>query len=152
MSRPKIIPEFYCSDYHRSLHFYREVLGFAVRYERLEERFAYLDLDGAELMIEQTVDSSRTFLADVVAYPFGRGVHLQIEVENSDALYARVQAASSRIFLPIEDRWYRVDNEESGNRQFVVMDPDGYLLRFWHDLGTRRFSVDATPERAASIP
>jgi catechol 2,3-dioxygenase-like lactoylglutathione lyase family enzyme len=137
MSRPRIVPEFYCSDFPRSLHFYVSVLGFAVRYDRPEERFAYLDLNGAELMIEQTMDLSRTFLAGPAQYPFGRGVNLQIEVEDADLLYARVQAANSPIFLPLEDRWYRLEEEESGNRQFVVMDPDGYLLRFWHSLGTR---------------
>jgi catechol 2,3-dioxygenase-like lactoylglutathione lyase family enzyme len=138
MSHPKIVPEFYCSDFSRSLHFYVEVLGFAVRYGRPEERFAYLDLDGAELMIEQTVDLPRTFLAGAVEYPFGRGVHLQIEVENADELHERVLAAGIPLFLPLEERWYRIDKEESGNRQFVVMDPDGYLLRFWHDLGKRK--------------
>ena len=137
MSRPKIVPELLCSDFTQALRFYTDVLGFAVRYDRPDERFAYLDLGGAELMIEQTVERSRTFLAAEARYPFGRGVHLQIEIDDADALYARVQAAGSRIFLPIEDRWYQTgETEESGDRQFVVVDPDGYLLRFWHDLGT----------------
>jgi hypothetical protein len=26
---------------------------------------------------------------------------------------------------------------EAGNRQFVVTDPDGYLLRFYEDMGSR---------------
>jgi catechol 2,3-dioxygenase-like lactoylglutathione lyase family enzyme len=138
MSRPKIVPEFYCSDFQRSLTFYGEVLGFTVRYSRPEERFAYLDLDGAELMIEQTTDPSRTFVPGELHFPFGRGMNLQIEVMDADFLYERVLCAGIPLFLPIEDRWYRRDNEEDGNRQFVVMDPDGYLLRFWHNLGTRR--------------
>jgi len=136
-ARPKIVPEFYCSDFSRSLYFYTEVCGFAVRYSRPEERFAYLDREGAELMIEQTVDLPRTFVAGEIHYPFGRGMHLQIEVSDADALYARVLAVGSPIFLPIEDRWYRTDAGEEGNRQFIVQDPDGYLLRFWHDLGQR---------------
>ena len=138
MPRPKIVPELFCSDFTRTVRFYRDFLGFAVRYDRPDERFAYLDLHGAELMIEQTVDPTRTFLAGELQYPFGRGIHLQIEVDDADALYARVLAAESRIFLPLEDRWYQIgEREESGNRQFVVSDPDGYLLRFWHDMGTR---------------
>ena len=134
---PRIVPELYCSDFSRSRRFYTEALGFAVRFERHEERFAYLDLDGAELMIEQTIDPARTFVAGELAYPFGRGMHLQIEVGDADTLYERVRAAGGRVFLPIEERWYRVGDTEQGNRQFVVMDPDGYLLRFWHDLGAR---------------
>jgi catechol 2,3-dioxygenase-like lactoylglutathione lyase family enzyme len=136
--RPKIVPELYCSDFARSLRYYRDVLGFSVRYDRPEERFASLEREGAELMIEQTVELPRTFLADEARYPFGRGVNLQIEVSEVDILYTRVLAAESRIYLPIEERWYRIGNDvEGGNRQFVVMDPDGYLLRFWQDIGQR---------------
>ena len=138
MNRPKIVPEFYVSDIRRSIEFYVGVLGFTVRYERPEERFVYLELDGAELMIEETVDLTRTFHADVPPHPFGRGMHLQIEVADADTLYARALAARCRIVLPIEERWYRIGEAEEGNRQFVFVDPDGYLLRFWHDLGTRK--------------
>ncbi|MES2461637.1 MAG: VOC family protein [Armatimonadota bacterium] len=139
-TRPGIVPELCCSDFGRSLHFYGEIIGFAVRYRRDEERFAYLVLNHAELMIEQTVPSSRTLVGGELQYPFGRGMNLQIEVNDADALYRRVTAADCHIFLPIEDRWYRIDDYEAGNRQFVVMDPDGYLLRFWHDLGQRPIS------------
>ena len=31
----------------------------------------------------------------------------------------------------------RQDRVENGNRQFVVADPDGYLLRFYTELGQR---------------
>ena len=37
----------------------------------------------------------------------------------------------------MEERWYRRDNTEIGTRQFIVQDPDGYLLRLHHDLGIR---------------
>lgn len=137
MAGPKIVPELYVSDFQRSLPFYVEVLGFTVRYSRSEERFAYLDLDGAELMIEQTPDPSRTFVAAALEYPLGRGMNLQIEVADANVLYQRLLAANCPIFLPLEERWYRRGDEEEGNRQFVVLDPDGYLLRFWHNLGTR---------------
>jgi GNAT superfamily N-acetyltransferase len=45
----------------------------------------------------------------------------------------------------LEERWYRENEIENGQRQFVVADPDGYLLRFFTDLGQRsaqRRSVD----------
>jgi catechol 2,3-dioxygenase-like lactoylglutathione lyase family enzyme len=137
MGRPRIVPEIYCSDIARSLSFYVEVCGFAVRYARPEERFAYLDLDGAELMLEQPVDPTRTLLAATLEHPFGRGVNLQIEVDNVDRLHERALTAGCRIVLQLEDRWYRVDDNEAGNRQFAMMDPDGYVLRFFRDLGRR---------------
>jgi catechol 2,3-dioxygenase-like lactoylglutathione lyase family enzyme len=137
MVRPKLVPELYCSDFARTLKFYTETLGFSVRYARPEQRFAYLDRDGAELMIEQTTDPSRLFLAGPLEHPFGRGMHFQIEVGDIMALHTSVAGFGGAILLPMEDRWYRRDAEEVGNRQFVTVDPDGYVLRFFEALGTR---------------
>jgi hypothetical protein len=41
----------------------------------------------------------------------------------------------------MEEKWYRADNVYVGNRQFIVQDPDGYLLRFYQHLGTRDLRV-----------
>lgn len=131
----RLVPELYCSQFERSLHFYTEVLGFAVLYDRPEERFAYLDREGGQLMIEQPVE--RAFVAGDLEYPYGRGINMQIEVSDVQSLYERVRASGSRIYLQLEDRWYRRDDVLLGNRQFVVLDPDGYLLRFFEDLGQR---------------
>ena len=30
---------------------------------------------------------------------------------------------------------------EVGNRQFIVLDPDGYMLRFAQDLGKRKIDI-----------
>jgi hypothetical protein len=111
------------------------VCGFSVLYARPEERFAYLDREGAQIMIEQP--TKRAFVAGELAYPYGRGINLQIEVSDVAPLYAQVQAAGAVIYLELEDRWYRRDLTLLGNRQFVVHDPDGYLLRFFQDLGER---------------
>ncbi len=131
---PKIVPELACSKFEASLTFYTGVLGFAVRYDRPEERFTYLDLNGAELMLTH---AEIRLVHGVPAYPFGRGLNLQIQVDDVDALYGRVQAAGAPIFLPMEERWYRRGGEEVGNRQFVLTDPDGYVLRFYQNLGVR---------------
>jgi catechol 2,3-dioxygenase-like lactoylglutathione lyase family enzyme len=140
-----ILPELYVSDFGKSLLFYVNVIGFRVRYERPEERFAYLELNGleggAELMIEQTVALERTLVAAALEYPFGRGMNLSITVPDVDAVHERTLANGNTIFLPLEERWYRQNAQEVGNRQFVVMDPDGYLLRIIGDLGTRAIVV-----------
>ncbi len=51
--------------------------------------------------------------------------------------YLRLGDAGYPLYLPLEEKWYRKGETEVGNRQFVVADPDGYLLRFYEDLGTR---------------
>lgn len=48
-----VVPEFGVSDWRASRRFYCDVLGFACLYERPEDGFSYLSLDGAELMIDQ---------------------------------------------------------------------------------------------------
>jgi catechol 2,3-dioxygenase-like lactoylglutathione lyase family enzyme len=133
----RLVPELYCSDFGRSLRFYVDVAGFEVCYQRVEDRFAFLERDGAQLMIEQATDSARTWLAAPLQHPFGRGINLQIAVDDVDVLHAACVAAGARVLVPMEEKWYRRDDELLGNRQFVVLDPDGYLLRFFRDLGRR---------------
>ena len=145
----RLIPELYCSDFARSLAFYTDVLGFAERYAREEERFAFLEREGAQIMIEQPAEhfsvspqgrageGSRTWLAAALDHPYGRGINLQIEVADITSLHASVEASECVLHVPLEDAWYRVAAVEMGNRQFVVQDPDGYLLRFFEHLGER---------------
>ena len=136
----RLIPEIDVSDLDRSLAFYVGVVGFRVVYDRPEERFAFLDLDGARLTLEEAAGPGRRFHTAPLERPYGRGVNFQIEVANVDALVERVRKAGFDPIIPIEERWYRRDEIELGNRQFVVGDPDGYLLRFFSDLGQRRAS------------
>lgn len=136
-----LVPELMCSDFRKSLDFYTNILGFSIRYGRPEERFAYLEREQAQLMLEQPIDPSRTFLEGKLEYPFGRGVNFQIETLDLNALYEKAEASNARIALPMEERWYRRgDEEEVGQLQFIVMDPDGYLLRFCQMIGTRQVS------------
>jgi len=133
-----LVPELAVSDWRCSKRFYCDVLGFECLYERPEEGFCYLRLGEAELMIDQ-IGQGRTFddghLPD--AYPFGKGLNIQIRVISATALLTSVRRHGAKLFLELEDKWYRVGDVEEGNRQLVVADPDGYLLRFYEDLGTR---------------
>ena len=133
----KTIPELDVENLDRSLAFYTTVVGCAVLYERPEERFAFLDLEGAKLMLEEAAGPGRRFSTAPLEHPYGRGVNFQIQIADVDELYARVLAAQAHVVIPIEEKWYRRDDHEVGNRQFVVADPDGYLLRFFTDLGRR---------------
>lgn len=136
-----LIPELYCRDFATSLVFYTSVLGFSIEYQRPEDGFAMLERQGARIMLdmlqEQNTDTGRTWLTGVMDYPFGRGVNFQIQTGNVDVLYQHVLSAGCKIFMPIEEKWYRVNDKFLGNRQFIVLDPDGYMLRFFQDLGAR---------------
>jgi catechol 2,3-dioxygenase-like lactoylglutathione lyase family enzyme len=137
MSKQLIIPELDVSDLKAALGFYVGVVGFTCLYDRPEEKFAYLDLNGAQIMLQQADGPGRRFRTAPLEHPYGRGINLQIEVDDSAKLYERVREKGFRAEIPLEERWYRSDDIECGNRQFVVADPDGYLLRFFTDLGER---------------
>jgi lactoylglutathione lyase len=137
LMRAELVPELVCSNFAESHRFYTELLGFRVLYSRPEERFAYLERDGAELMLEQPVSQGRLSPRAELAYPFGRGINFQIQVSDVERLHAAILAAGVAIYLPLEERWYRRKNDEIGVRQFAIQDPDGYLLRFSQVIGQR---------------
>jgi catechol 2,3-dioxygenase-like lactoylglutathione lyase family enzyme len=141
---PPIVPELDVADLKRSLVFYVKALGFRCRFERPDEQFAYLTRGAIHLMLEQADGPGRRFRTAPLEYPFGRGLNLQVEVPDVDCLYTQAGNAGAVIYVPLEERWYRRGGEEVGNRQFVVIDPDGYLLRFFTSLG-RRAVEWATP-------
>ncbi len=136
-----LTPELYCSNIKISLAFYTETLGFNIQYERADEGFAMLERQGSRIMLDEIGKSStsvsRTWLAAALEFPFGRGVNFQIKTTAIDALYEQVQTKGASIFLAIENQWYRANDVEIGQRQFIVLDPDGYMLRFVAELGER---------------
>ena len=134
----RLVPELIVSDFARSLRFYTEVIGFESLYGRPEEGFAFLDRNGAQIMIDQrSSDGERDWVSGPLEYPYGRGMNLEIEVEDADALHDACVRDGARIFLAMEEKWYRRDALLLGVRQFIVLDPDGYLLRLSQSLGTR---------------
>ncbi|MFN3319298.1 MAG: bleomycin resistance protein [Allorhizobium sp.] len=141
MKENALVPELAVSDWRASRAFYCDLIGFEVVYERPEEGFSFLRLGDAQLMIDQ-VGLGRTFeLAEApLDRPFGRGVNLQIRVPHVRPVLDRLETAAVSLYLPLEEKWYRRDNHEVGNRQFVVTDPDGYLLRLFEDLGMRNLA------------
>ena len=131
------MPELIVADLESSLRFYLGVLDFRVRYTRHEERFALVEREGVELMLEQPTTKDRLWPKAELSYPYGRGVNFEIHVSDVEPLHEAVIGAGLPIFLPLESKWYRRAGDEVGVRQFAVQDPDGYLLRFSQKIGTR---------------
>lgn len=134
---PAIVPEFEVSDLDETKDIYINVFGFEVDYERPEERFAYMVKGNAHIMLEELTGPGRRFTHAPLDKPFGRGINFQIEIDDVDDVYKCVEKSNLKIHIPLEERWYRKDNVELGNRQFCVFDPDGYLFRFFTDIGER---------------
>ena len=140
MSTYKLVPELGVTDLDRSRHFYIEVLGFEVKFERPENRFVYMSLDGVDLMIEEDrvrEGVSALWIIEPLDYPRGRGLNLSIDCRDASLLVKRLAQAGVQLRKPLEENWYRDNKIEHGELNFLVQDPDGYLLRFAQCLGTR---------------
>ena len=133
-----LLPELYDSDIAKTKSFYMNTLGFSMMYERPENKFLRVERQGSEFMfVEYNPENKTQWILVPLEYPYGRGISFQMDTANVDELYQKVQASGATIYLPMEEEWYRADDVYLGCRQFIVQDPDGYLLRFAEDLGTR---------------
>ncbi len=80
----------------------------------------------------------RNWLTGELIQPFGRGINLQVRVPEVGPVVEALRQAGMALFMEPETKWYRVsDTEEAGVRQFLVTDPDGYLIRFQSSIGRR---------------
>ncbi len=136
-----ILPELKVSNFEKSIEWYTKLAQFEIEYDRPEHEFAMLTREGARLMIESASEKSRTFDVGKTEYPCGRGIHFQIQVSDVQALYDHFTKNGQALFLDMEEKWYRRDDVELGNRQFLVQDSDGYLFRFFQDMGERKVQV-----------
>ena len=133
---PGLVPELSVTDYEASRHFWCDLIGFSLRYERPEEGFGYLVLGNAHLMLDQ-INQGRTWATGSLERPLGRGINFEVQVENLDTVLRRIESAGWPIFIKPEEKWYRAGDIEIGVRQFLVQDPDGYLLRLQQEMGER---------------
>ena len=131
-----LVPELLVSDIKQSLRFWCDLCGFSVAFDRLYEGFAYLDLGGAQVMLEER-GRNRNWVTGPLEAPLGRGVNFEIVVPALDPILQSLADANWPLFMPPEEKWYRTGAVETGVHQFLVQDPDGYLLRFAARLGKR---------------
>lgn len=129
MSSPDLVPELLVTDLPASLAFWCGPCGFQIRYDRPEEGFAYITHGSAHVMLEQ-VGVGRNWITGPLEAPLGRGINLQITVDAIAPILAALRAAGRPLFMEPETRSYRVDGADLVVEQFLVTDPDGYLLRF----------------------
>ncbi len=130
-----MVPELTVTSLEESLRFYLAA-GFSVRHRRESPPFAYLELGHAQLMLEQR--HAQGWNVEPLDRPFGRGINFQIEVPDVGQVLSALLSLNFVLFRNPKDSWYRVaPDAERGQREFLVQDPDGFLLRFVQDLGQR---------------
>ena len=131
-----ILPELYVINFQKSLHFYVNILGFKLEYQRPNPLFAFLSYQGSQLMIQQE-DSNEEWHNEKPEYPFGRGINFQIETDNVQKIINSLLQNNYPLKRGIKDNWYRENKILHGCREILVTDPDGYLLRFSEDIGEK---------------
>jgi len=122
-----LVPELNVSDFNRSLQFYVEGVGFSIAFQRTEPAFAYLDLAGAQLMLE--ADHFEAWVTDDLVGARGRGLNLQIEVPDVRISRRRLMHLGYQPFRELRESWYDVAGGQEGQLEYLVQDPDGFLVR-----------------------
>ena len=121
-----LIPELSVSNIEMSKKFYL-ALGFQIKYERKEDKFCFLELEENQIMIEEINNNWNT---GTLEYPFGRGINISMTVTDVSALYNYLQKQQIKIFRELKTDEYRVEDIIYKDQEFLIQDPDGYLLRF----------------------
>ncbi len=116
-----VAPEFFVRDFAASLRFYVEKLGFQT--VRQEPGFAVVALANAHVLLAAPDEATPGMGEWLASGPRGVGVNIRIMVDDVDALCRRLSANDVTVVRQIGDREY-------GLRDFIIADPDGFLLRF----------------------
>ncbi|MCL2446215.1 MAG: VOC family protein [Oscillospiraceae bacterium] len=126
-----LIPELSVSDLVASKKFYLDTLGFTLEYERVENQFAFVSYGDAQIMLEQV---NGHWATGELEYPFGRGINLQIATDDIETFRNKLVARGCKLFRDIAEVDYRENETLHKLKEFLVQDPDGYLLRFSQEL------------------
>lgn len=130
-----LIPELRVFDLKKSKKFYTEILGFKIEYERYD--FAMVVLGKCQIMLQQlTLPSVKGSwnVTDDMHYPLGRGINLQIILPDISKVYNSIKKHNYNIFIDLLVSDYQENEITNHVLEFLVQDPDGYLLRFQQDI------------------
>ncbi len=126
----KLIPELSVLNIEKSKEFYVNVLGFKIEYERPEDKFVFLSMGEIQIMIEQV---NNHWNVGELSYPFGRGINFQLEVDNIDEIANNLKTAGIKLYKDLFESHYKNGETVYHEKELLVQDPDGYLLRFQQD-------------------
>lgn len=127
MNFHKMIPELSVFDIEQTIAFYKK-LGFETVYERPEDRFAFMSFEGSQFMFEQIHNDGWNI--GKMCYPLGQGVNFSIEADEIDCLYKRLKEEQMEFYRDLKISYYRVNDQCIEQKEFLIQDPNGYLLRF----------------------
>lgn len=125
---PGLVPELLVTDVVASLRFYVDAVGFEVVDRRSDPEFALVRLGTSLIMLEQVEPGG--WITGELEAPFGRGVNFEIEHPDPGSLARQLEATGATLFRPLRRTEYVSRGETVAQWEFLICDPDGYLLRF----------------------
>lgn len=128
---PGLVPELLVTSLAGSLHFYVDVIGFGVIDRRTEPEFAIVRLGTSFIMLEEVEPGG--WITGELEPPFGRGVNFEIEHPDPRGLASALESFGVALFRPVRRTEYLSRGKVVAQWEFLVCDPDGYLLRFVHE-------------------
>ena len=127
-----LIPELSVTDIETSKRFYTELLGFKIEYERVDDKFVFISLeDETQMMLEEMNGHWDT---GELKRPFGRGINFQIDIEDLQPVLDRLKKQNIPLFREPVVSKYKSNATTFIQKEFLVQDPDGYLLRFTQEM------------------
>lgn len=130
-----IMAEMMVSDFPAALAFWTGPMGFAVAFTRPAQKLACLTRpEGAQIMVCERDGDWET---GPLEPPYGRGAILQVYVADVLALHAAFTELDHPFFVPLREKWRDWGDRLGGQREFLVQDPDGYLVMVAQRHGTR---------------
>ena len=93
-----LIPELSVTDINKSKDFYLS-LGFGIKYERPENKFIFLQLEGNQIMIEEI---NAHWSVGEMQHPFGNGINLSMRVSDVNEKYKELKSKGIKMFRELE--------------------------------------------------
>ena len=104
-------------------------MGFKTEYERKEDKFVFMSFQDSQFMFEQIHDDG--WNTGELDYPLGRGINFSIAADHVEELYEIVKNERIEIYRELTRNAYVVQGGVVEEQiEFLVQDPNGYLLRF----------------------
>ena len=121
-----LIPELSVSNIENSKKFYQN-LGFEIMYERKEDKFCFIQLEKNQIMLQENNDN---WVVGKMEYPYGNGINISMSINEVEGLYNTIKDKKIKFFMELKISEYKVNDKIFKDKEFLIQDPDGYLLRF----------------------
>ena len=136
-----VVAELWCTDFEESFRFYTESLGFCVGQHKPGSTHAYLVSGNSQIMISN-FSQDGTWETGPFSKPLGRGINFSFFIKDVQTYYDKLMSSGIRPFVDLYTIWYWRPDGMANHKEFAILDPDGYMLRFSECIGRRPIGPD----------